>query len=126
MPIGPKEAIVKRGFSTLPEYVAGTGQDKHSLLIDYNVFTKAQAPDPKDIEKLYVPEDFDFTLVSGAAAIDAGMLLPTVNDGYAGKAPDLGAYELGQPLPKYGPRTPVPGAPMGDGMRTIAGPPEGK
>ena len=61
------------------------------------------------------------------AAIDAGVVLPTINDGFTGKAPDLGAYEFGQPLPQYGPRTPVPGAPMGDGsMRTIAGPPEGK
>jgi hypothetical protein len=127
MPIGPKESIVKRGFSTLPEYVAGTGQDKHSLLIDYNVFTRAHAPNPDDIEKLYAPEDFDFTLVSGAAAIDAGMLLPTINDGYAGKAPDLGAYEFGQKLPSYGPRTPVPGTPIGDGsLRTLVGPPEGR
>jgi hypothetical protein len=55
------------------------------------------------------------------------MLLPTVNDGYAGKAPNLGAYEFGQPLPKYGPRTEVPGAPTGDGsLRTIAGPIEGR
>jgi hypothetical protein len=61
------------------------------------------------------------------AAVDAGMLLPTVNDGYAGKAPNLGAYEFGQPLPKYGPRTEVPGAPTGDGsLRTIAGPIEGR
>jgi len=32
------------------------------------------------------------------------MLLPTINDDYEGKAPDLGAYELGRPLPHYGPR----------------------
>ena len=25
-------------------------------------------------------------------------------DGFAGRAPDLGAYEVGQPLPVYGPR----------------------
>jgi hypothetical protein len=31
-------------------------------------------------------------------------VIPQVTDGYAGAAPDLGAVELGQPLPHYGPR----------------------
>jgi hypothetical protein len=31
-------------------------------------------------------------------------VLPNVNDGFSGKAPDLGALELGQQLPVYGPR----------------------
>ena len=39
-----------------------------------------------------------------AAAVDAGCELPTVTDGFVGDAPDLGAYELGKPLPLYGPR----------------------
>jgi hypothetical protein len=30
--------------------------------------------------------------------------LAGLSDGYHGKAPDLGAYELGDPLPHYGPR----------------------
>jgi hypothetical protein len=30
--------------------------------------------------------------------------LPNVNDGFTGKAPDLGAYEVGQTVPHYGPR----------------------
>ena len=33
-------------------------------------------------------------------------MLPNVTDGYAGTAPDLGAYEVGQELPTYGPRPP--------------------
>ena len=32
------------------------------------------------------------------------VVLPNVTDGYSGKAPDLGAYEYGQPVPHYGPR----------------------
>ena len=42
--------------------------------------------------------------------IDAGEVIKGINDDvperyqYAGKAPDLGAYELGAPLPHYGPR----------------------
>jgi len=42
---------------------------------------------------------------SGARIIDAAILIPNINDNYTGKAPDIGAYELGQELPHYGPRT---------------------
>ncbi len=31
--------------------------------------------------------------------------MPNVADGHGGKAPDLGALELGQPMPHYGPRS---------------------
>lgn len=33
----------------------------------------------------------------GSAAIDAGVVLPGITDGFTGKAPDLGAYEFGGP-----------------------------
>ena len=46
----------------------------------------------------------DLRLRSGTGAVDAGQVLPNFNDGYAGKAPDLGAYERGSALPHYGPR----------------------
>jgi len=36
--------------------------------------------------------------------VDAGAVIPTVNEDFAGKAPDLGAMETGKPEPKYGPR----------------------
>ncbi len=39
---------------------------------------------------------------AGELVID---LPPNVTDGYSGKAPDLGALELGAPLPHYGPRS---------------------
>ena len=44
------------------------------------------------------------TLTGVCNAVDAGVILPNINDGFVGTAPDLGAYELGQPLPTYGPR----------------------
>jgi len=31
-------------------------------------------------------------------------VIPTVNEDYSGRAPDLGALEAGQPVPHYGPR----------------------
>ena len=46
--------------------------------------------------------------ISGCArdrrAVDVGCELPNLTDGFTGDAPDLGAYELGKPLPVYGPR----------------------
>jgi len=56
------------------------------------------------VQKLYKAEDFDFRLKAGSAAIDRGVELPTITDGFAGRAPDLGALEAGQPMPTYGPR----------------------
>ena len=37
-------------------------------------------------------------------AVDRGVSLPTVTDGFAGAAPDLGALEFGAAVPQYGPR----------------------
>jgi nitrous oxidase accessory protein NosD len=37
-------------------------------------------------------------------AVDQGAVLRGFNDGFAGRAPDLGCCELGAPLPHYGPR----------------------
>lgn len=39
----------------------------------------------------------DFQLQSNAPAINAGVIIPGFTDGYAGSAPDLGAYEFGNP-----------------------------
>jgi hypothetical protein len=36
--------------------------------------------------------------------VDAGVAIPNITDGFSGKAPDLGAYEVGAPAPQYGPR----------------------
>lgn len=47
----------------------------------------------------------DLRLRPGSKAIDAGEHIPNINDGFTGSAPDCGAYELGQPLPHYGPRS---------------------
>ena len=93
-----------RKFKTLKEFGEATGQDRHSVIVDYDVFQKVTPPDSNDPRILYMPADFDFRLRPGSVAVDAGVRLPNVNDGFAGKAPDLGAYEAGQPVPHYGPR----------------------
>ena len=48
----------------------------------------------------------DVTLGQNSLAIDAAQALPNINDNHAGAAPDLGAIELGQPMPYYGVRQP--------------------
>ena len=93
-----------RKFKSLKEYSDSTRQEQHSVPVDYNVFVKVSAPNKDDPQHLYNPADFDFRLKAGSAAIDAGELLPTINDDFTGRAPDLGAYELDRPLPHYGPQ----------------------
>jgi hypothetical protein len=93
-----------RKFRTLREFSEATGQDRHSVLVDYDVFKKVTPPDRDDPRILYKPAEFDFELRPDSVAVDAGVVLPNVNDGFAGKAPDLGAYESGLPLPHYGVR----------------------
>jgi hypothetical protein len=107
VPAGFKKTLVSREYSTLAAYSAGTHQDQHSVVVDYDVFENVKHLDAKDvktIQTLYKPEDFDFRLKAGSAAVGKGVVIPQVTDGYAGAAPDLGALELGQPLPHYGPR----------------------
>jgi hypothetical protein len=95
---------VTRHFKSLQEYSQATRQEQHSILIDYDVFVNVRIPDKSDPQHLYKPEDFDFRLKPGSRAVDAGTLLPSINDDFTGRAPDLGAYELDGPLPHYGPR----------------------
>jgi hypothetical protein len=99
--VGKRET---RNFKTLQAFAEATGQDRHSILVDYDVFQKVAAPDPSDPRRLYKPADFDFRLRAGSKAVDAGVRLPNINDDVTGRAPDLGAYETGRPLPHYGPR----------------------
>ncbi|MBM3476219.1 MAG: hypothetical protein FJX75_23350 [Armatimonadetes bacterium] len=76
---------------------------RHAVLVDpATVFASGVRP-PETFER-QVPEPPDLRLAPGTTAIDAGESLPGVNDGFAGAAPDLGAYELGAELPHYGPR----------------------
>lgn len=46
----------------------------------------------------------DLRLKEGCMLIDAGAELPNITDGFVGKAPDIGAYEMGVEVPHYGPR----------------------
>lgn len=93
-----------RNFKTLAELSAATGQEVHGIEVDYDIFENLKPPDPLQRRSIYHAADLDFRLRPGSKAVDAGVRLPNVNDDSTGKAPDLGAYEVGQPIPIYGPR----------------------
>ena len=105
--VGRRNTLETRSFKTLTEYAQATHQDQHSLALDYDVFMNVPRLDAKDlraVQKLYKAEDLDFRLKPGSAAVDRGVALPNVTDGFNGRAPDLGALEVGQQVPHYGPR----------------------
>ena len=89
---------------TLEEFKQATGREMHSITVDYTVFRNLKPGDVNTPTKMYDPATLDFALNPTGPAIDAGVALPNITEGFAGKAPDLGAYELGQPIPHYGPR----------------------
>ena len=100
--VNPLEA---RQYATLEDYSEATGQDEHSILVDYDIFVDVDPPDyPDDITTIFDADALDFRLVWYADAVDAGCFLPNVNDDYNEDAPDLGALEYGQDVPIYGPR----------------------
>jgi hypothetical protein len=96
--------LEQRTFPTLKAYSKATGQDRHSRLVDYDVFVNAPKPDFSDPTHVVAVDSVDLRLRKGSAAIDAGVELPNITDGYRGGAPDLGAYEYDTPMPHYGPR----------------------
>lgn len=96
--------LTPRTFTTLRAYSEATGQDRHSRLVDYDIFVHAPMPDFSDPTHVVAVDSIDLQLRKTSAAIDAGVALPNITDGFQGSAPDLGAYEYGVPIPRYGPR----------------------
>jgi hypothetical protein len=94
----------QRKFRTLAEMSQATGEEAHSILIDWNIFENLAKPDTKNPTKLYKASDLNFKLRPNGVAVDAGCILPNVNDNFTGVAPDLGALEVGSPMTVYGPR----------------------
>ena len=101
-------SLVVRRFATLAGYSKATHQDEHSVAVDYDVFVKVpklEARAPRTVQKVYKAGDFDFRLKPDSAAVDRGVVIANVTDGFNGRAPDLGALEVGQTPPTYGPRS---------------------
>lgn len=89
-----------RRFADLASFAQAVGIEEHGIRVrKEDVFASwCLPPEPGPVERPCL------TLRPGSNAIDAGTVLPNINEDFAGKAPDLGAYEFGKPLPHYGPR----------------------
>ncbi len=91
------------------QYVAKIGGKPFSSVEKHGIghlkleetFRDVVFPDPPIPER----EAPDLRPAPGSAVIDAGVFIPNIDDNFTGKAPDIGAYEAGQELPHYGPRT---------------------
>jgi hypothetical protein len=92
-----------KSFSTLADFRAATGQEAHGIEVDFDIFEKLTPPNPANRHAVYHAMDLNFRLKPGSKAVDAGAPIPTINDNFTGRAPDLGALEVGAPEPKYGP-----------------------
>jgi cysteine-rich repeat protein len=89
--------------------------EAHAVQVDVSIFASAvsfpsNGPFPAQAS-------VDLRLAPGTAAVDVGVALANVNTGFAGVAPDLGAYEVGSNLPVYGPRPTGLPAVCGNGLR---------
>ena len=65
---GAAASSKRASFATLADYSEATGQDQHSVLVDYDVFVnvpRLDAQDRKTVQKVYKAEDFDFRLKPG-------------------------------------------------------------
>ena len=81
---------------------------------DYD-FLNGQAPSDQEVhavrgEPSYAPgagfnhptKSGQFQLADGSDGVDAGKVIPNFNDGYTGKAPDMGAHERATPAMVFG------------------------
>lgn len=92
-------------YRTLVELIAKGLIEKHARLVEVATLFASGILPPADYREQFALAVNDLRLQAGAEAVDAGQVLPGINDGFAGQAPDLGAYELGTELPYYGPRS---------------------
>jgi hypothetical protein len=79
------------------------GVEMHGVTAQFSHLVHATLPVSWDAA--VVPGSQDLRLAPGVPEINAGAVLPNLNDAFVMDGqPDLGAFEVGQPLPAYGPR----------------------
>jgi hypothetical protein len=88
-------------YASFAAVQAGGLYEAHGRLLGASIFASGLMA-PTSYKTALTPTDG--TLASGSDAIDHGVVLPNVTDGYQGPAPDLGAQETGCPVPIYGVR----------------------
>ena len=89
-------------YADMSEMTADLGVNRHAVLMSLDDFVKAPpVPGPGVTADA---SNYDLHLKPTSKAVDAGEVLPGINDDYTGNAPDLGCYETGKPMPRYGPK----------------------
>jgi hypothetical protein len=87
-------------YDDLAEFQAATGHEVHGMEMPMSCFDTLDVPGPPPA---VIPPQH-VTLAEACNGVDAGEVLPNINDGFVGSAPDLGVHERGAPLLHYGPR----------------------
>jgi hypothetical protein len=87
-------------FSSLAQ-LKGLNTEKQATQVDLSVFAATISLPTAAMTNFAKP---DLRLRAGGSGVDKGVAISNVNTGYAGSAPDVGAYEVGAALPVYGPR----------------------
>ncbi len=84
------------------------GVEDHGVEVGFGDLVDPALPEDWDVAA--PPGSRDLRLVAGSSAVDRGVELANLNDAFPVTGlPDLGAFELGQPLPVYGPRAQATG-----------------
>jgi len=97
--ISSDSVVDYNGFNFDSNYVTSANSVQLSLPI-FSPADEILATGTENWEAFWFPRTFE--LAPGSDAVDAGVVLPNINDGYSGAAPDLGAVELGSASPIYG------------------------
>ena len=104
-----KDLPCEAGKEAYPSFDAlreATGYETDTIFVDgYGVFRNAPEPPHAGRDTpLMDSAKMDVQLKPDAPAVDAGAVIPGINDDFAGEGPDIGALEVGRPTPVYGPR----------------------
>jgi Chondroitinase B len=89
-------------WETFAELREDSPYEQHGVLLRQPIFYEVIKIPAQFAAFMYPPASVRLDPTSNA--VDAGMKLPNINDGFTGQAPDLGALEQGHPAPHYGVR----------------------
>jgi len=100
-----QKALVEKSAGSIADFRKATDQERNGRVLEVKtLFDDLPLPVADSPFKVYPSDIARYGLSKGSGAIDRGTTLPSITDGFVGRAPDLGAVEFGQAEPPYGPR----------------------
>ncbi len=96
--------VFEQSYANLADVKARSPFERNGRILSLPVFTGTPSPGA-DYTNFAAPADV--TLRPASNAVNAGLVLPNINDGYLGGVPDLGGWESGRPTPTYGVRNQI-------------------